>query len=282
MRYVHADLRSHISVENLVLPLSFSGFIFSIVRKSGEKAAWLGLVVTFLFSLNFSRELQAQPIEIPAQCYDDPCPTIQWSDFGMYFIHPMFPNCIIEALCRYKQCPNGKIYHEITQVEFMPTITDDCTQLKNWINADRTRIGQIYDLALQSLATELFKWAKFNGATVLCPNQTTSYTTYQVPCNTFCFYEDYVLAKLIVIPKKCNSSGCCMIEENMCWDEATQKIITTKTVTIIGTLPGTCTPSSTPCAPYITRKNLTGNGTHQVPLDEAVDCVPNSCQPPQN
>ncbi|MBS1537505.1 MAG: hypothetical protein JST20_07140 [Bacteroidetes bacterium] len=253
-----------------------------VAKKLGGKAIWLSLLVAVMFSLSYAPQAKAQqsdpiPIDPIQPCYSVPCTNPIINGHGIPVHHPLFPNCFVDVQVLVYTCPDGSRYYEIIQITLINSAVD-CPALKSWLLADRTRIGQIYDLAIDFAATVDFINLMAIGDTAFCPAAKKVYTSYQVKCNTFCFYEDTQNAKMIVIPKKCNSTGCCKIEHALCWDDVNKKIVDTKTVTALGT-DGQCTPSITPCAPFITQKNLTGSGTHQVPLDWTEDCVPTSaCQ----
>jgi len=217
---------------------------------------------------------KSQPIQITAPCMSDPCEAVYWNENHFLFRHPLFPLCDIIGTFRWKYCPDIGNVFEITYMDYAYGASTDCTNLKNWLNADRSRIGQLYDLAVESTAKYWFRNNMYYGDTVFCPapNSSASMTSYQAKCNSFCFYEDVVNAHMIVVPKKCTSTTCCKVTRNLCWDKATQTIVETKTVISLGT-DGDCTISSVACSAFITRSNLTGIETHQVPLDWAEDCV---------
>lgn len=209
----------------------------------------------------------------------DPCGGAgTWWTYTAPIYHPLFPTCEIDVEVVYQFCPiTGKYFYRILNYYYpnADTTNSDCTALIAWLAADPSRKSLIYELAMEKQASVLFTnfLAEHPGDTRgICPNGYVSYVGVIAKCNGFCNYEDMVLAKMIVVPKKC-TDDCCVIEHRMCWNAATQSVIDTRIVTPTGSSTQLCSESTITCAPSIVRKNLVGTGTHTVLLDSVDECV---------
>ncbi|MBS1538739.1 MAG: hypothetical protein JST20_13460 [Bacteroidetes bacterium] len=253
-----------------------------VAKKLGGKAIWLSLLVALMFSLSFTPLVKAQvPSYTP--CLTDPCPDNNtWWDAGAQVSHPLFPDCYFEVLWRMKFCPNtGAMYYEIISFTWLTnSVTTGCPALHAWLSSNPLHVNELYEYAVEKVVFDRFNNGLVGGNldTSFCPEGQKSYTSHLAACNTFCYYEDMLNAKMTVVPKKCNSTKCCKVNINICFDKTLNRTLYTKTVTPLG-IPGTCSVSTEdPCPAYISRPNLVGGGAHLVYLDHSDECVPSSCQ----
>ncbi len=216
-------------------------------------------------------------------CADaDPCPNDVWITFEQHIAaHPLFPNCTIAVAYYKKTCIDGAIYIKVTNYIFNE-LNPDCAALKVWLAGHPADYQLILESAIDKIARKNYN-IKYdnNPLSVLCPVGQVVVTSYISMCNKFCRYSDTRPASLggqktYVVPLSCSNGSCCQIMHNICFDEATQTVIDTKTVTRLGPQI-LCAPGAN-CPATFTVQNPTV-GTYDVPLSETVGCMASSCNP---
>jgi len=165
----------------IVSPPSLSGIFSCVVKKLGGKALWLALLAALLFSLSYSPQMKAQPIEQYCAPENDPC-TDEWVTYSEY-VTVMLPGlgsnppCPITVKIFYaRHCNSIKILDADYQWTTNPP---DCydpdffgNDLASWI------LGG----AINPLLTAIFTREHPNMNSNKCPSQTVLYSTAFASC----------------------------------------------------------------------------------------------------